>query len=149
MNQVQLFLSTVSEEFRSYRDALRSKLQRPNVTVYVQEDFIPTGTETLDKLDLYIGNCDAVIHLIGDRTGAWAAAPTLQSLKERYPDLAERLPALKLSLETGEPPLSYTQWEAYLAIYHRKVLLIAVAAPQAPRDGNFPIDPELQAAQLA
>jgi hypothetical protein len=33
MSQVQLFLSTVSEEFRSYRDALRSRLQRPNVTV--------------------------------------------------------------------------------------------------------------------
>ena len=149
MNQVQLFLSTVSEEFRSYRDVLRSKLQRPNVTVHVQEDFIPTGTETLDKLDLYIKGCDAVVHLLGDRTGTWAKAPTLQALKARYPDLVERLPALKPSLETGEPLLSYTQWEAYLAVYHRKVLLIATAAPEAPRDGNLPIDPELQAAQQA
>src|ERR1019366_7712342 len=114
MNQVQLFLSTVSEEFRSYRDVLRSKLQRPNVTVHVQEDFIPTGTETLDKLDLYIKGCDAVVHLLGDRTGTWAKAPTTpQALKARYPDLVERLPALKPSLETGEPLLSYTQWEAY------------------------------------
>src|SRR5437879_3490130 len=112
MRQVQLFLSAVSEEFRSYRDVLRSKLQRPNVMVHVQEDFIPTGTETLDKLDLYIKNCDGVVHLLGDRTGAWVAAPTLQTLKERYPDLAERLPAIKPSLGTGDPPLSYTQWEA-------------------------------------
>jgi tetratricopeptide (TPR) repeat protein len=148
MSQVQLFLSTVSEEFRSYRDALRGKLQRPNVTVHVQEDFIPTGTETLDKLDLYIKDCDAVVHLLGDRTGAWTTASTLQALKEHYPDLAERLPPLKPSLEIGEPPLSYTQWEAYLAVYHRKVLLIATAAPEAPRDGKFSIDPELQAAQF-
>jgi tetratricopeptide (TPR) repeat protein len=149
MSQVQLFLSTVSEEFRSYRDALRSKLQRPNVTVHVQEDFIPTGTETLDKLDLYIKDCDAVVHLLGERTGAWAKAPTLQAIKARYLDLVERLPALKPSLETGEPPLSYTQWEAYLAVYHRKVLVIAAAAPGASRDGNLPIDPELRAAQQA
>jgi tetratricopeptide (TPR) repeat protein len=149
MQSVSLFLSTVTAEFRSYRDALRSKLQRPNVTVQVQEDFIPTGTETLDKLDLYIKDCDAVIHLLGDRTGAWATAPTLRTIKARYPDLAEVLPALKPSLETGVPALSYTQWEAYLAVYHRKVLVIAEAAPQAPRDGNLPVDPELQAAQRA
>jgi hypothetical protein len=42
------------------------------VTVKVQEDFIATGTETLDKLDEYIRHCDAVIHLAGDMTGAWA-----------------------------------------------------------------------------
>jgi hypothetical protein len=72
---VQIFLSTVSAEFRSYRDALRRDLDRPNVTVKVQEDFIATGTETLDKLDEYIRQCDAVIHLVGDMTGALAQAP--------------------------------------------------------------------------
>ena len=50
------------------------------------------------------------------------------------------LPVLKPSLDFGDPPLSYTQWEAYLAVYHGKVLLIAAAAPEAPRDGNHPID---------
>jgi len=119
------------------------------VTIHVQEDFIPTGTETLDKLDLYVKDCDAVVHLVGDRTGAWAKPATLQTLKARYPDLAERLPTLRPSIETGEPPLSYTPWEAYLAVYHRKVLLIAVAAPEAPRDGNLPIDAQQQVSQLA
>ena len=38
MAHVQLFLSTVSAEFRNYRDALRNSLTRPNVTVMVQED---------------------------------------------------------------------------------------------------------------
>jgi len=147
MQPVRLFLSAVSEEFRTYRDALRTKLQRPNVTVHVQEDFIATGTETLDKLDLYIRDCDAVIHLLGDRTGAWAAVATLQTLKSRYPDLATRLPALKSSIEIGQPAVSYTQWEAYLAIYHRKTLLIASAAPEAVRDRNFAADANVQASQ--
>ena len=149
VSPAKLFLSAASEEFRSYRDVLRSRLQRPNVMVHVQEDFIPTGTETLDKLDLYIKDCDAVVHLLGDRTGAWARAPTVEKLKERYPDLAERLPALKPLLDSREPLLSYTQWEAYLAIYHRKVLLIAQAAPEASRDRNVPTNPESQAAQSA
>ena len=149
VRRVQLFLSTVSQEFRSYRDALRTRLSRPNVIVHVQEDFIPTGTETLDKLDLYVRDCDAVVHLVGGRTGAWAAPAALQTLKARYPDLAERLPAIKASLDNGHPPLSYTQWEAYLAVYHRKVLVIATAAPQAPRDIDFPIDPQQDAEQAA
>jgi hypothetical protein len=36
---VRIFLSTVSDEFRAYRDQLRHDLTRPNVEVKVQEDF--------------------------------------------------------------------------------------------------------------
>ena len=103
MASVNVFLSAVTAEFRSYRDLLRSQLQRPNVTVHVQEDFIPTGTGTLDKLDRYIGDCDAVIHLCGDMTGAWATEAVLQNLKSRYADLVQRLPALKASIEMDNP----------------------------------------------
>ena len=49
--RVQLFLSTVSAEFLSYRERLRHLLTRPNVEVKVQEDFIVTGDETLEMLD--------------------------------------------------------------------------------------------------
>jgi hypothetical protein len=35
---VKIFLSTVSDEFRAYRDALRTDLTRHNVEVKVQED---------------------------------------------------------------------------------------------------------------
>jgi tetratricopeptide (TPR) repeat protein len=149
MASVNVFLSAVTAEFRSYRDLLRSQLQRPNVTVHVQEDFIPTGTETLDKLDRYIGDCDAVIHLCGDMTGAWATEAVLQNLKSRYADLVQRLPALKASIETGQPPLSYTQWEAYLAVYHRKALLIATPESGTPRDPKFQLDAQSRQAQRA
>ncbi len=50
MARVQLFLSTVSAEFLSYRELLRHLLTRPDVEVKVQEDFIETGDETLEKL---------------------------------------------------------------------------------------------------
>jgi hypothetical protein len=60
MARVQLFLSTVSAEFLSYRERLRHLLTRPDVEVKVQEDFIETGDETLEKLDRYIQGCDGV-----------------------------------------------------------------------------------------
>ena len=119
MVHVQIFLSTVSAEFRRYRDALRHDLDRPNVTVKVQEDFIATGTETLDKLDDCIRQCHAVIHLVGDMTGALAQAPSVAVIRQRYPDIADRLPALASFLAPGAQALSYTQWEAWLALYHR------------------------------
>jgi hypothetical protein len=50
MARVQLFLSTVSAEFLSYRERLRHLLLRPDVEVKVQEDFIVTGDESLETL---------------------------------------------------------------------------------------------------
>jgi hypothetical protein len=67
---VRVFLSTVSDEFRPYRDQLRGDLTRHNVEVNVQEDFNDLGGDTLDKLDVYIAHCDAVVHLVGDMTGS-------------------------------------------------------------------------------
>jgi len=137
MTQVSLFLSTVSAEFRSYRDALRHDLERPNVSVKVQEDFIATGNETLDKLDDYIRQCDAVIHLVGDMTGALAQPPSLALIRTRYPDLGQRLPPLVDCLQPGTQALSYTQWEAWLALYHDKTLIIAVPTVDAKRDAGY------------
>jgi hypothetical protein len=67
---VKILLSTVSSEFRRYRDLLRTDLTRHNVEVKVQEDFSDLGGETLDKLDVYIAHCDAVVHLVGDMAGS-------------------------------------------------------------------------------
>lgn len=147
MPKINLFLSTVSAEFRSYRNALRHYLDRPNVTVKVQEDFIATGTETLDMLDEYISQCDAVIHLIGNMTGAMAQDPSLTLIRERYPDLAERFPPLRPFLELGDQALSYTQWEAWLALYHHKMLIIAVPVSGANRDEQYAFVEEQHAHQ--
>ena len=66
---ISIFISTVTAEFRLYRDQLRHDLTRHNVDVKVQEDFKDTGGDTLDSLDTFIAHCDGVVHLIGDMTG--------------------------------------------------------------------------------
>jgi hypothetical protein len=137
MAHVRIFLSAVSSEFRSYRDRLAAKLKRPNLSVYVQEDFIAAGTETLDKLDDYIRECEAVVHLVGDMTGAMASPSAVAAITGRYPDLAARFPPLAETLSTGAPALSYTQWEAFLALYHRKILIIATPVDGARRDPTY------------
>ena len=71
---ISVFLSTVSDEFLAYRKQLKGDLTRHNVAVKVQEDFKDLGGDTLDKLDTYIANCDAVVHLVGDMTGSAPAA---------------------------------------------------------------------------
>jgi len=133
---LKIFLSTVSDEFRTYRDALRSDLTRHNVEVKVQEDFKDLGGDTLDKLDVYITHCDAVIHLVGNMTGSDPGDLASRALREKYPDLGERLPPLDEALKNGIG-ISYTQWEAWLALYHGKRLFIAKASDDAERGPNY------------
>lgn len=147
MSHVKIFLSTVSAEFRSYRDTLRHVLDHPNVTAKVQEDFIATGTETLVKLDEYIRTCDTVVHLVGDMTGALAKAPSVVAIQQRYPDFAARFPMLKEFLEPGGPALPYTQWEAWLALYHGRKLIIATPKNDAPRDKPYQLIDDQREAQ--
>jgi tetratricopeptide (TPR) repeat protein len=148
MARVQLFLSTVSAEFLSYRERLRHLLTRPDVEVKVQEDFIVTGDETLEMLDRYIKGCDGVIHLVGDMTGAMAKTPSVAAIAQRYPELGSRYPLAEF-LQPDGPSLSYTQWEAWLALWHGKKLYIATPQPQAPRDGDYRMEQEQQAHQQA
>ena len=86
---VTVFFSTVSDEFRPYRDLLRADLERHNVHVKVQEDFKNLGGDTLDKLDVYIAHCDVVVHLVGDMTGAIPGGREQAALLAKYPDIAK------------------------------------------------------------
>jgi tetratricopeptide (TPR) repeat protein len=144
----KIFLSTVSDEFRPYRDQLRSDLTRPNVEVKVQEDFKDQGRGALDALDVYIAGCDAVVHLAGDMTGSAPSEPALSALRAKYPDLADRLPPLAEALRSGAG-ISYTQWEAWLALYHGKLLFIAKAADSAERGPKYKATDASRAAQAA
>jgi tetratricopeptide (TPR) repeat protein len=143
---VKIFVSTVSDEFRAYRDALRRDLTRHNVEVKVQEDFKDLGGDTLDKLDVYIAHCDAVLHLIGNMTGSAPEEPALLALRKKYPDLTDKLTPLREALLSGIS-VSYTQWEAWLALYHDKRLFIAEAADDAERGPKYAPTDRLRAAQ--
>jgi hypothetical protein len=143
---IRVFLSTVSDEFRDCRDQLLRDLTRHNVEVKVQEDFKDLGSVTLDKLDVYIAACDAVVHLVGDMTGAAAKAESTKAIVKKYTDLMDKLPRLRHLLES-RLDISYTQWEAWLALYHDKLLLIAKADDTAPRGPRFAPTDASRAAQ--
>jgi hypothetical protein len=81
---INVFLSTVSDEYRSYQDQLRGDLTRHNVDVKVQEDFKDLGRGTLDKLDVYIAHCDGVVHLVGHMTGSAANEREQQALLGKH-----------------------------------------------------------------
>jgi tetratricopeptide (TPR) repeat protein len=143
---ISVFLSTVSDEFLAYREQLKGDLTRHNVAVKVQEDFKDLGGDTLDKLDTYIAHCDAVVHLVGDMCGAAADERQQQALLAKHSDLPKKLPPLNEALENGLC-LPYTQWEAWLALYHCKRLVIAEAGPNAPRGRQYAPTPASRAAQ--
>jgi tetratricopeptide (TPR) repeat protein len=143
---ISVFLSTVSDEFRAYRDQLVHDLTRHNVAVKVQEDFKDLGGDTLDKLDVYIAHCDAVVHLVGEMCGTAADERQQRALFAKHSDLQSRLPPLGESLKHGVR-LPYTQWEAWLALYHGKSLLIAKAKAVAPRGPKYALDDATRGAQ--
>ncbi len=90
----------------------------------MQEDFGVGGGLTLQKLDDYIKVCHGVVHLIGKATGAAPEPVAVQALLTQYPDFADKLPPLATQLQRPDLGFSYTQWEAYLAIYHNRRIFI-------------------------
>jgi tetratricopeptide (TPR) repeat protein len=119
MADVKLFLSCVSDEFGEYRDELRRALTRPDVEVKIQEDFKSRGGDTLAMLEDYIESCDVVVHFAGEMAGSAPASSSVDDLLRRRPELAARLTEKGMDVEAlGR--LTYTQWEAWLAIGFNK-----------------------------
>jgi hypothetical protein len=147
---VKLFLSCVSNEFGAWREALRHELTSLNLDIAIQEDFGSLGVDTLSKLDAYIRNCDAVIHLAGAKAGAAPNDFVAKRFIEQLADLEKRLPPLFAAMNAGAA-IAYTQWEAWLALYYGKPLLIAQPDPKPPAgtaaDGPDTVE-ALQAAHL-
>ena len=136
MADVRLFLSCVSDEFRAYREALRSALDQPNVTVKIQEDFKPQGGDTLRLLQEYIEQCEAVVHFAGDMDGSTPKPSSVDDLLARRPDLEARL-ASKNMARDALGALSYTQWEAWLAIALDRDLFIFRPAGGVARGARY------------
>ena len=133
---VRLFLSCVSDEFGVYRDALRRALTRPNVEVKVQEDFQALGCDTLTMMEDYIKECEAVVHFVGEMTGSAPSDAAERALVARHTDIQTRLPPRGPAL-VERAAISYTQWEAWLAIYFNKALLIVQPSPGVDRGARF------------
>jgi hypothetical protein len=65
-----------------------------------------------------------------------------------YPDLADKLPPLGEALRNGSS-VSYTHWEAWLALYHDRKLFIAEAADSAERGPKYEPTDASRASQAA
>jgi hypothetical protein len=125
--QQRVFLSAVSSDFKSAREALAHALRAAGFHVEEQDTFVQRGTapRLLRKLHNYIEDCIAVVCLIGSRTGAFP-----------QPAEAAEFPKI-LPVATA----SYTQWEYFLARHFRPRLYLYVATETFPRDQDLPADP--------
>lgn len=134
-DRYRVFLSAVSSEFGAVRGLLRSDLTTLGLEVKEQADFRQEteAATTLAKLDHYIRHCDAVVSLVGTRSGA-------------LPPAAAAEPFLAM-LPPGMTEASYTQWEVILAQAHGKRPFFYLAGPAwVPDDDATAGDrPDLQA----
>jgi hypothetical protein len=79
-------------------------------------------------LEDYIEQCEAVVHFVGDMSGSTPPKSSVEDLLARRPDLQEKLEGMGVTRETIAI-LTYTQFEAWLAIGFDKDLLIVAPAP--------------------
>ena len=143
----RIFLSMVSDEFRACRALLTQDLERAGVDVATQEKWGTLGATTLAKLDTYLQACDAVIHVLGDALGHLPPAAAVDALLARYPGFVAHFSqhiGFGAKLLAG---VSYTQWEAYLALFHQRPLHLYRPAAGAPREPGWVAHPPQQALQ--
>jgi len=109
MARYRLFISAVSSEFERARDQLAASLRAREMDIAVQSDFRQHDDTTLHKLHDYIRDCQAVVCVIGTRSGS-------------MPTPAEAAPYAHM-LPARIAEASYTQWELFFARYYRRHLL--------------------------
>jgi tetratricopeptide (TPR) repeat protein len=119
----RIFLSCVSSEFKPLRESLSRYLGKAGCDVVFQEEFSQSEDDTLEKLDGYIRDCSAVLHLLGVRTGAEASAHALRKYLEKTPDFLNHEPELQKNLGDFSG-CSYTQWETYMARHHKVPIFV-------------------------
>ncbi len=132
-----LFVSAVTNEFEStegphpgLRAKLRNYLARADCDVKVQEDFRQTPVDTLRKLDGYIRMCSAVIHLVGGMAGEKANTTAVRDFLDAEPTFLKSKKELRDALGDFSD-LTYTQWEAFIALHHGIPLFVYSTADAA------------------
>ena len=110
--------------FLAFVPRFASYLTAADCEVKVQEDFRQEGNLlTVAKLDDYIRRCEAVIHIIGAKPGWLAETNEVAEYLQAEPNFLANYPALRAALGDFSG-ISYTQWEAFLALHHGKKLFV-------------------------
>jgi formylglycine-generating enzyme required for sulfatase activity len=100
--------------------------------VKIQEDFSQVPEDTIQKLDEYIRRCDAVIHILGEASGATADSQAVDSYLKKERSFLQTMSGIG---NFKSLKISYTQWEAFLAAYHQKPIFVYRASLPI-RDGH-------------
>ena len=130
MPEFRVFLSAVTSEFGAARDAVANDLQARWLELRVQRSFRQEpGADTLLRLlHDYIKECDAVVCVIGARSGACPPPAAAAAFAHMLPP--------------GISEASYTQWEFFFARAHKRPLSLYLAepdyGPDEPTGSDFP-----------
>ena len=116
----QVFLSAVTSECGEARKLVASDLRSRGIEVRVQEDFRqePNADTTLSKLHDYVEKCDAVVAIMGGRSGSFPPTHATAAYQAMLPETFDHA--------------SMTQWEVIFARHYRKRLSIYVASEKFP-----------------
>jgi hypothetical protein len=127
----KIFISCVTGEFGGYRSRLARDLGSSAVHWVTQEQFPLSRFDTVLKLDTEIGECDALIHLIGRGAGATAKDLAVSEFLDNplTRKLATRLiTAIKPFSDITKVKLTYTHWEVLLAKFRGIPIFVFDAA---------------------
>ena len=105
--------------------------------VRIQEELRTGGGSLLDKLEEEILQCSCVVHLIGESVGQSAKPQEVRAIFDRNPGMQQMLQEASSDLLLPLPQLSYTQWEAYIAIFNRIKCLTYIADSDSNRELNW------------
>lgn len=129
-SRTTIFLSGVSHELGSFRDAVETEIQRKGCFAENQPSFAPDYRTVEEMLRRRLHDSDAVIHIVGFRFGA--------EPKQRPSGVARR---------------SYTQMEFDIAREMRKPVYVFLSSDASLRDApspdEKPEDQDVSALQLA
>jgi tetratricopeptide (TPR) repeat protein len=132
-----VFLSCVTDELGDLRPRLARMVRRTQLLVRHQDDFAHRGVRTLQKLEEEVNASDAVFHVLGKRSGSPPPQAQVEAFLQRHPDFEKRFPEVAAAGRGGA--VTYTQWEAWFALYFGKRLcsfkLTAPAPESIPEPG--------------
>ena len=134
-----IYLSCASDEFGDLRLILGRYLERAGASAVVQDSFAQTDSDTLGRISDLISHCRAVIHFVGEYPGSSPSICGIKSLASHLEQsgrpIVKHLPELEGSLSGAGviETLTYTQWEAILALHHDVPLFIYATPEGAER----------------
>lgn len=138
----RIFVSAVSRELGSYRREVARVLRRKGLEVRDQDHFNMGPATLLEKLRDYIRECDAVILLVGERSGAF---PT----DEHSASLGPIAIFDGYRTASGQIGASYTQWEFLLAKHFGRKTYTFFTVPGFASDQANDEDDAARATQAA